>query len=116
VLHHVADTEQSITEVYRVLAPGGEARVMLYNRHSLNEMVHRLSGIPFEDKDELCPVVRRFTISEVYKFFQQFSNHKIVLDFVYGEGYGKLFHITPLWLYKLLSYYWGWHIMIKAQK
>jgi ubiquinone/menaquinone biosynthesis C-methylase UbiE len=35
VLHHTPDTQRAIGEVARVLRPGGEARVMLYNRRSL---------------------------------------------------------------------------------
>jgi SAM-dependent methyltransferase len=35
VLHHTPDTARAVGEVARVLAPGGEARIMLYNRHSL---------------------------------------------------------------------------------
>lgn len=34
VLHHAADPECTFAEVRRVLAPGGEARLMLYGRHS----------------------------------------------------------------------------------
>jgi SAM-dependent methyltransferase len=34
VLHHTPDTERAIAEVRRVLRPGGEARIMLYARHS----------------------------------------------------------------------------------
>lgn len=34
VLHHTPDTERAIAELKRVLAPGGEARVMLYSRRS----------------------------------------------------------------------------------
>jgi len=116
VLHHVANTEKSIAEVYRVLKPGGEARIMLYNRRSLNEIVHRLTGIPFEDRNEFCPVVRRFTISEVRTLFNSFRSCTANLDFIYGEGYGKIFRLTPRWLYRILSRRLGWHIMICAQK
>jgi SAM-dependent methyltransferase len=35
VVHHTPDTARAVREVARVLRPGGEARVMLYNRHSL---------------------------------------------------------------------------------
>lgn len=35
VLHHTPDTARAIREVGRVLRPGGEARVMLYNRRSI---------------------------------------------------------------------------------
>ena len=34
VLHHTPETAQAVAEVNRVLRPGGEARVMLYARHS----------------------------------------------------------------------------------
>jgi ubiquinone/menaquinone biosynthesis C-methylase UbiE len=34
VLHHTPDTARAIGEVRRVLRPGGEARIMLYSRHS----------------------------------------------------------------------------------
>jgi ubiquinone/menaquinone biosynthesis C-methylase UbiE len=34
VLHHTPDTQRAIAEALRVLAPGGEACIMLYSRHS----------------------------------------------------------------------------------
>lgn len=116
VLHHVADTKASIHEVYRLLRPGGQARIMLYHRRSLNELIHRLLGVPFEDKDELCPVVRRFTVAEVGALFHMFSRTAVSIEYLYGEGYGRLFHLTPGWLYNWLSRRWGWHLMIAATK
>jgi ubiquinone/menaquinone biosynthesis C-methylase UbiE len=35
VLHHTPDTEMALAELVRVVRPGGEIKVMLYNRHSL---------------------------------------------------------------------------------
>jgi ubiquinone/menaquinone biosynthesis C-methylase UbiE len=116
VLHHVADTGRSIKEVFRVLKPGGEARIMLYHRHSLNELVHRLTGIPFEEKEELCPVVRRFTRGEVRELFNDFATVEIDVEYLYGEGYGAVYRATPGWLYRLLSKRFGWHLMIRATK
>ncbi len=116
VLHHAADTEKTITEVHRVLKPGGEARIMLYHRRSINELVHRLMGVPFEDKDELCPVVRRFTLAETRVLFSAFRDVRLSLQYAYGEGYGAVFRWTPRWLYNLLSHHWGWHILIIGLK
>jgi len=116
VLHHAPDTEKTIQEAYRVLKKGGEARIMLYNRHSLNEVVHRIARVPFEDKDELCPVVRRFTRREVRAICKDFQSVQIDVDYVYGEGYGKVFDLTPVPVYKRLSKYLGWHLMIVATK
>ncbi|MGH9126702.1 MAG: class I SAM-dependent methyltransferase, partial [Acidimicrobiales bacterium] len=39
VLHHTPNTEKAIGEVYRVLRPGGEARVMIYHRPSVVGMM-----------------------------------------------------------------------------
>lgn len=36
-LHHTGDTATGVSEVHRVLAPGGRAVIMLYNRHSLRQ-------------------------------------------------------------------------------
>lgn len=35
VIHHSADAEEIIAEIHRVLKPGGEARVMVYHRNSI---------------------------------------------------------------------------------
>lgn len=116
VMHHAPDTQQCIDEAHRVLRPGGEALIMLYHRHSLNEAVHRILRVPFEERDELCPVVRRFTKREVHRMFAHFSSIKIRADFVFGEGYGPLFRWTPYSIYQLLSRVAGWHLMIRAKR
>ncbi len=116
VMHHAPDTKRCIDEALRVLRPGGEALIMLYHRRSLNEMVHRLLRVPFEERDELCPVVRRFTKSEVRAMFRRYSQVTIHSDFVFGEGYGRLFSWTPLPLYRWLSRCFGWHLMIRAKR
>jgi ubiquinone/menaquinone biosynthesis C-methylase UbiE len=35
VIHHSSQTEKIIAEIYRVLKPGGEARLMVYHRNSI---------------------------------------------------------------------------------
>lgn len=116
VLHHAADTAATVDQVHRVLRPNGEARIMLYHRRSINELVHRLTRIPFEEKDAICPVVRRFTHTEVRFLFRAFNKVEIKSEYVYGEGYGKIFRLTPRWLYDWLSRHFGWHLMIVATK
>jgi SAM-dependent methyltransferase len=38
-LHHTGDLPQAVSEVHRVLVPGGLAFVMLYNAHSFRQLV-----------------------------------------------------------------------------
>lgn len=116
VMHHASDTQRCIEEAHRVLQEGGEALIMLYHRRSLNELVHRVLRVPFEERDELCPVVRRFTKAEVRRMFANFRHVEVHADFVFGEGYGALFHWTPRFLYRLLSRIAGWHLMIRAAR
>lgn len=55
-LHHAGNLSRAVSEVHRVLRPGGRAIVMLYNRHSFRQLVQgtrlRLRGLlsilPFE--------------------------------------------------------------------
>lgn len=116
VMHHASDTQRCIDEARRVLRDGGEALIMLYHRRSLNEAVHRLLRVPFEERDELCPVVRRYTRSEVRALFSRFRNVSLHSDFVYGEGYGALFRWTPRVVYGAMSRLAGWHLMIRATR
>jgi ubiquinone/menaquinone biosynthesis C-methylase UbiE len=74
VLHHTPDTARAVTEIHRVLKPGGRATVMLYHRGSYNycvgirvlrragarllksesgiRIIHRLTGEPVESLRE----------------------------------------------------------------
>ena len=36
VLHHSPNTEKALSEIIRVVRPGGQIKVMLYNRHSVS--------------------------------------------------------------------------------
>lgn len=42
VLHHTPDMAAALREIHRVLRPGGEARIILYNRHSLHYAVSQV--------------------------------------------------------------------------
>ena len=53
VLHHSPDTEKAIAELVRVTRPGGQVKIMIYNRHSVyafNQWVKfgLLRGKPFQ--------------------------------------------------------------------
>jgi ubiquinone/menaquinone biosynthesis C-methylase UbiE len=52
-LHHTGDLPRAVREIHRVLRPGGTAMVMLYNRHSLRQLVLRWQDLRAGgDRDE----------------------------------------------------------------
>lgn len=44
VLHHTPDMREALAEAHRVLRPGGEARIVVYNRGSLHYWVNQVLG------------------------------------------------------------------------
>jgi ubiquinone/menaquinone biosynthesis C-methylase UbiE len=85
VLHHTPDTDRALAEVRRVLAPRGEARIMLYSRRSwvaLGVWLRHglLRGRPWETPTELLarwmesPGTKAYTQRELDGLFSAFSN------------------------------------------
>ena len=117
VLHHTPDTAKSIEEVRRVLRPGGTAYIMLYNTRSLNWLAHKVTGIPYDgSKKDPWPVERSYLPSNAKRFFTQYSNTTVTIDYLYGTGWGLLNRIMPTALHRGLGKVFGWHLMIEAVK
>ena len=118
VLHHSPDTQKTIDEVWRVLKPGGMAIIMLYNRNSLNYVVHRLLSYPFDgSRPDPCPVEHTYTKTQIREMFKKFTSCSIDVDYLFGTGYGVLINtLTPRRLHSYLGKRIGWHLMINSIK
>jgi SAM-dependent methyltransferase len=61
-LHHTGDVKKAVSELHRVLVPGGKAVVMLYNRHSFRRIVavplKRLRSLVSRDQRSFAERVR----------------------------------------------------------
>jgi SAM-dependent methyltransferase len=88
VLHHTPDTARALREIRRVLRPGGEARVMLYARHSwlgLGAWVRwaLLRGRPWRSIADVLaaelesPGTKAYTEDELRPLFAAFSSVEI---------------------------------------
>jgi SAM-dependent methyltransferase len=85
VIHHSANTEEILSQVARVLKPGGEFRFMVYNRRSLHAQLDLARGLlsgkvfrgmsPSEILDFYCDgyVARHFTTSELSELLVRFG-------------------------------------------
>jgi len=119
VLHHTPDIEQSVDEVRRVLKPNGTARIMLYHKWSLVNLVHKLFRLPYEspkDRNDHCPVVYTFSRRGVRELFKSYSKVEVHAAYPFTYGFGPLCTKLPLWIRRPLGRLIGWHLMITATK
>ena len=117
VLHHTPDIEQAVSEVHRVLKPGGKALIMLYARDSLVNLVHKAFRLPYEspkDRKDHCPVVYTYSRKGVKELFRAFKDVDVHTEYPFTFGFGPLTTKTPLRVRQELGKAIGWHLMITA--
>ena len=118
VIHHTQNPEKAITEIYRVMKPGAKGCVMLYHKYSLNNLVHILLRIPYENPKGTNKVARdahfvyKYSKADIYRMFKNFRHVTIQTEYVFGAGWGKVYDMTPKSLYQALSKILGWHLLI----
>ena len=124
VVQYTAEPERMIAEAHRVLRPGGEAIVMVYNRRSWLSLLSALTGVGLEHAD--APVLRTFTIPEFRRLLDPFSEVRIVPErfpvpsrlhtgwkaAVYNRLFVGAFNALPRRLVQPL----GWHLMAFCRK
>lgn len=97
VLHHVKpDTSRAIAEVLRVLRPGGEARVMIYHKHSFVGYMLWLRyglgrGKPRTPLSEIyachleSPGTKAYTVEEARSLFAGFADVEITTELTHAD-------------------------------
>jgi len=136
VLHHTPDIEQCISEVKRVLTPGGEFVITLYHRRSaywcftklLKEGLFKgklfslgLSGLKATiergaDGKNIKPYVKLYNRRRVTNLLKDFSSTSIQVKHLYGKNFWPLGRLLPKWFLKIMEPYLGWYIIAKAIK
>lgn len=134
VLHHTPDTQRAIDEVFRVLRPGGVAKVMLYHRRSLyywfvimlrfgilrgelarstpEEIMSRY--VEYSETGAL-PLVRAYTRDEVDRMFGKFSERRTdVRQLTRAELHVP--KIVPDSFIDGLGSRFGWNVIMTARK
>ena len=124
VLQYTADAHKMIGEIHRVLRPGGEAILMVYNKRSWLNLLSRLTNVGLEHAD--APVLRKYSIGEFKRLLSPFARIKIVPErfpvetrlhqgykaLMYNRLFVKAFNLLP----KPLVRPFGWHLMAFANK
>lgn len=140
VLHHSPDTRRAVDEVWRVLRPGGVARVMVYHTHSLVGYMlwlryALLAGRPRRSLADVyaehleSPGTKAYTVAEGREMFARFSEARVWSELAFGdllEGAVGQRHAGPLlsaarrlwprWLLRRVAHDRGLMLMVEARK
>lgn len=140
VLHHTPDTPRAIDQVYRVLKPGGEAKIMIYHKWSMIGLMLWLryglmQGRPFiawselYDKHLESPGTKAYTVDEAKRLFRSFRAVEIETVLTHGDlltsdagqrhrgmALAIAKRIWPRWLIRLLAPRAGLFMLIRAVK
>ena len=124
VLQYTADAQKMIVEIHRVLKPGGEAIMMVYNKQSWLNLMRKVTKVPLEHED--APVLRKFSISELRQLLQPFQDYRIVPERfpiktrLHTGWKALLFNNVFVGVFNLMPKPWirpfGWHLMTFAVK
>lgn len=119
VLHATGDTRKAISEVRRVLKPGGRAIIShFYRKPSWMYLVHRVGRENIEFKDEDPPVNEFYSEKEIEEMFDGFEltatfrEHHRALPIartgfkagLYTWGFRPLYNLLPEHLARSLAY------------
>lgn len=135
VLHHTPDTNRAISELHRVLKPGGIAIVMLYHRVSLyyfGSLVLKhglLRGELFKSTlaDIMSrhveysetggrPLVKAYTRGEARKMFGDFQEVAVQVNQLTRQELRTIGKLLPETMFQWLARNFGWNLLITATK
>jgi len=124
VLQYTANIEKMMAEIHRIVKPGGEVVMMVYNRNSWLNLMRRVTKVPLEHED--APVLKKYSIVELKQFLKSFKNYRIIPERfpvktklhsgwkarLFNNVFVGTFNLMPKSLVRPL----GWHLMVFATK
>ncbi len=140
VIHHSPDTQRAAQEIFRVLKPGGVAKVMIYHKYSLVGFMlwlryALLAGRPLTTLATIyarcleSPGTKAYSEAQARKLFRQFESLSIRIQLGHGDllssqagqrHEGALLNVArkvwPRWFFKRFCRHNGLVMLIEAVK
>lgn len=140
VIHHTPNPEKAIGEIWRVLKPGGQLKLMVYSKYSYKLFwIHQSEGLPFKfgpimdktiaahsEAQTGCPITYTYSLEDINVLLSKFYIDKVWKDHIFKydiENYknGKYVVDTPFEdmsdiSFKEMEKELGWHTMVIAYK
>jgi SAM-dependent methyltransferase len=124
VVQYTAQPQRLVDECHRVLKPGGEAIVQVYNRWSWLNALSKVMNVGLEH--DTAPVLLKFTIGEFRRLLHRFSDVRIVPERFpvksrlhggwKGAVYNGLFVGTFNAVPRPMVRRFGWHLLAFCRK
>ena len=124
VLQYTADSTKMVDKIHRVLRPGGEAIMMVYNKHSWLNLMRKVTRVPLEHED--APVLKKFSVRELKQLLRPFQSYQIIPERfpvktrLHSGWKAQLFNNVFVRAFNLMPKRWtrpfGWHLMAFAVK
>lgn len=106
VLSFVRNPAGVIAEAHRVLRPGGEALLMVYNRRSWMQWLLKIPGRPVGQGHADAPGFRTYTAQEFERLLAPFPDHRLVFE-----------RLVPVrWVPERWRRPGGWHLLAFCRK
>jgi len=125
VLHHTPSIEKSISNIYKMLKPGGEFKMMLYAKNSW-KYFEIVEGLDQFEAQSGVPIANVYSHDEIYTMLKDFNNVKIEQAHIFPykiEQYKNYvyekkdyFEHMPTELFACLEKNLGWHLCITCTK
>lgn len=125
VIHHTENPENVMKEIYRILKPNGEVKIMLYAENSWKKMMID-NGLDQYEAQNGCPIAFTYTNDEIYQLFSDFSNIDIQQHHIfsykippYKENIYEMvdyFDSMPEHIFESLKKKMGWHLCVTCNK
>ncbi len=127
VIHHTANHDKAVSEIYRVLKPSGEIRIMLYHKPSVvilqMYLVYGLFKLrPFCNVDEILANhheskgTRAYTTKQVQLMFSKFRHVEVkTVVTSYDIRYARNRYL-PRFMMRFIPKNFGWNILVRGEK